>query len=411
MSSKKVDARFKFAQFFLIFALVYVGSRVVLSAFFPDQFGPNGKVDTSGVLLRPVDATVKGGHHPVLMLTNKTEGRIVLPNRCPMPPLEVWFTKDGEQFTQLTTEETVLPCEPLTEVGPGERATIDFAPWKYSLFSENGGYEVRLQVALEQDAEPETFTARLSIHEAGPITKLFRTFITRPFLNFLVFVASFLSDHNLGIAIIVLTLLVKFALFFPTQHAMEGQKKLQKLQPKLDEIKKKHKDSPEQMNKEIMKLWKEHGVNPMQSCLPMLIQFPILIGLFYVIRDGSILELSRHLMYPYYSDLSWGFGTMFLGLDLVEPNKIIFPPLLMVLQFIQMKLTFAIAKKKNENDGKEKKKESSQQEMQQRMMLYGLPIMIGVFAFQFPAAVSLYWGVSTVFAIGQQIVVNRKELR
>jgi len=78
---------------------------------------------------------------------------------------------------------------------------------------------------------------------------------------------------------------------------------------------------------------------------------------------------------------------------------------------MQMKLTFAIAKKKNEKEGKEKKKETSQQDMQQRMMLYGLPIMIGVFAFQFPAAVSLYWGVSTVFAIGQQVVVNRKELR
>ena len=56
-------------------------------------------------------------------------------------------------------------------------------------------------------------------------------------------------------------------------------------------------------------------------------------------------------------------------------------------------------------------KEKSPQEMQQKMMLYGLPIMIGVFAVQFPAAVSLYWGVSTVFAIGQQVVVNRKELR
>lgn len=408
----KVDTRFKIAQFFLIFALVYVGSRVVLTALFPDQFGPEAQL--TGVVLKPMDATVKGGHHPQVTLLNKTEGRIVLPNRCPMPPVDVFFVEEGGALTQLTTSETVLPCEPLTEVGKGERFLIDFAPWKYSLFGAYGEYEVRLPVALSQGGEPEVVSTRFEVHEAGPITKLFRTFITKPFLNFLIFVASFLPDHNLGVSIIVLTLLVKIALFFPTQHAMEGQKKLQKLQPKLEEVKRKHKDNPEQMNREIMNLWKDNKVNPMQSCLPMLIQFPILIGLFFVIRDGSIIELSRHLLYQSHSDLSWRFGTMFLGLDLLEPSKYIMPPALVILQYLQMKLSFAIAKRKSKKDGKpeeEKKKgELSQQELQQRMMLYGLPIMIGVFAFQFPAAVSLYWGISTLFAIAQQVVVNRKEL-
>ena len=409
MSAPKVDARFKFAQFFLIFALVYVGSRIILTIYFPDQFSPNGQVNQEAIILRPVDATVKGGHHPLLTLINKSDQSIVLPDRCPMPPVDVFFG-EGEQRI---TEETAIPCESLTEVAPGERATIDLAPWKYSLFGDYGAYEVSIEIPVDSEEEPQILTAGLEIYEPGSITKLFRTFITKPFLNFLILVASLLPDRNLGVAIIILTLVVKFALFFPTQHAMEGQKKLQQLQPKLNEIKKKHKDTPEQMNKEIMKLWKENNVNPMQSCLPMLIQFPILIGLFFVIRDGSILELSRHLVYVPYSDLSWGFGTMFLGLDLLEPSKFIFPPFLMVSQFVQMKMSFAIAEKKKQKDGKEekKKKEPSQQEMQQRMMLYGLPIMIGVFAFQFPAAVSLYWGVSTLFAIGQQVVVNRKDLR
>jgi YidC/Oxa1 family membrane protein insertase len=384
---------------------------LVLSLLFPSQFGPESQL--SGVILSPVDATVKGGHHPELTLLNKTEGRIVLPDTCPMPPVEVYSVSEGGKLTQLTTEETAIPCTPLAEIAKDERLKIDLSPWKYSLFGEYGEYEVRLQVAPAEGEELETLTARLSIYEPGSITKLFRTFITKPFLNFLIFVASLLPDRNLGIAIIVLTLLVKLALFFPTQHAMEGQKKLQNLQPKLDEIKKKHKSNPEKMNKEIMKLWKENNVNPMQSCLPMLIQFPVLIGLFFVIRDGSILELSRHLLYAPYQDISWSFGTNFLGLNLLEPSKYIFPPLLVVMQFMQMKLTFAIAKKKTEKDGKEKKEkkaQASQQEMQQRMMLYGLPIMIGVFALQFPAAVSLYWAVSTLFAIAQQLVVNRKEL-
>jgi len=408
MSNSKVDTRFKFAQFFLIFALVYLGSRVLLSTFFPDQFGPNGQVAT-GVILKPLDATVKGGHHPQLVVTNKTEVDLVLPDLCPMPPIDVFFEEAGQR-TQRTTEETAIPCESLTMVAAGERETIDLAPWKYSLFGDYGQYEVHLKIDSE-DEELQTIVSRFEIYEPGTITKIFRTFITKPFLNFLIFVASILPGYSLGFAIIILTLVVKFALFFPTQHAMEGQKKLQKLQPKLNEIKKKHKDNPQVMNKEIMKLWKENGVNPMQSCLPMLVQFPVLIGLFFVIRDGSILELSRHLIYGPYQDLQWSFGTMFMGLNLLEPNKLIFPPLLVVMQFMQMKMSFAIAKKKKEKDGKDKKKEPSQQEAQQRMMLYGLPLMIGVFAFQFPAAVALYWAISTVFAIGQQVVVNRKSLR
>ena len=187
---------------------------------------------------------------------------------------------------------------------------------------------------------------------------------------------------------------------------MQGQKKLQKVQPQLAEIRKKHKANPEKMNKEIMALWKREKVNPMQSCLPTLIQFPILIGLFYVIRDGSILSLSEHLIYSPFKDLDWVWGSNFLGMNLLEPNKIFFPPFLVLAQFFQMKMAFAIAKKKK--DPKKKAEATDQQEMQQKMMQYGLPLMIGVFAFQFPAAVSLYWAVSTLFAIGQQYVVNKR---
>ena len=140
-----------------------------------------------------------------------------------------------------------------------------------------------------------------------------------------------------------------------------------------------------------------------------MIQFPILIGLFFTIRDGSVLALSEHLLYPVYQNLSWDFGTQFLGMDLTLPNVTVMPILLVVMQFFQMKLSFAANKKKEEKSGTKKKKEAaSQQEVQQKVMMYGLPLMIGFFAIKFPAAVSLYWAASTVFAVGQQVYVNRK---
>jgi YidC/Oxa1 family membrane protein insertase len=260
--------------------------------------------------------------------------------------------------------------------------------------------------------------ARFQISEPGPITKLFRTFITAPFLNFLIFIASLVPSHDLGLAIIILTIVVKIVLFFPTKKALEGQKKMQLLQPKLEALKKQYGSDQQKLNEETMKLWKDHKINPFSACLPTLLQFPILIGLFYVIRDGSHLEVSRHLIYPMYQNLPWTFDTFFLGLDLLKPSIYIMPPLLFAMQFIQMKLSFAInaRKKAGKKDdvidvGAKEKKPADPQALQQQIMLYGLPLMIAVFAFQFPAAVSLYWGVSTLFSIGQQILVNREHIR
>jgi len=393
-------------EFLLLFIALYFLTQFALRHFFPDTFGNGGQ--KTGVVLSMQDATVKGGHHPIAYLANYTEEPLVLTDSCPMPPLTVEW-KDGEEFKLLQTEETVLPCEVLPAIEPGKKEKIDLGPWKYSLFSEFGTYKLTFPSEGEEELSTE-----FTLYPVGSITRGFRAFITKPFLNLLVFIASWMPGYNLGLAVIILTLIVKIVLFFPTQHGLQGQRKLQAVQPKLDALKQKYKGDPQRLQKETMKIWKEHKVNPFQSCLPILIQFPILIGLFYVIRDGATLELSRHLLYDVSSNLSWSFGTNFLGINLLEPNVWVMPPLLVIMQFTQMKLSFAIAKKKKKaKESKPSKKDAqkeSAQQTQQKVMLYGLPIMIGFFALQFPAAVSLYWGVSTVFAIGQQLVVNRKEL-
>jgi len=413
---RKRNAFFEFA---LIFAIVYLGTQLVFKTFFPQQAaGPNGLAD---VVLKSTASSVKGDHSIMLTLKNNTEGTLLLSDRCPMPPVEVFSVTgegSGAQLAPLTTTETALPCTPLTEVAAKSQVNIDLGPWKYSLFSNYGAYEVQLPKDARfrtasgsiVPAEYGTLSAQITLKEVGPFTKLFRAFITKPFLNFLIFLASILPGHSLGMAIIILTLVVKFLLFIPTQHSLEGQKKMQKAQPLLDEIRRKYKEDPKRMQEETMKVWKEHGINPFQSCLPLFIQMPVLIGVFYTVRDGSVLALSRHLIYPMYQHLDWTFGTTFLGLNLLQSHAVIFAPLLVILQFIQMKLTFAAAKKKKEQSGKTIPEADKSQQLQQQMMLYGLPLMIGVFAFQFPAAVSLYWGVSTLFAIGQQIYVNREKI-
>lgn len=474
--------RSNFLQFALLFVAIYLGVQLVTGILFPSTDGPAPL--PGPVLTAPASFTL--GHHPVLQLENRPTSQqsfgltgwlqskwcgalrllgasvtaqecaakaavhsgapITLQNRCPAPPVELYAVTEsgtaGEKLTPITSTETVVPCAPVRTIGPGETVEISLAPWKYSLFERTGVFEARLPGTMipKQGSAgtgaviaPPT-VARFAIKEPGIFTKTFRTFITAPFLNFLVFIASLSPGYSLGIAIIILTLAVKILLFFPTQHALEGQKKMQMLQPKIEALKAQYTDDQKRIQEETMKLWKEHKINPFQSCLPMLIQFPILIGLFYVIRDGSDITLSRHLLYGLYQNLPWQFGTSFLGLDLLRPNILVLPILLVTLQFLQMKLTFAIQKRKKKEpsprsgqgvidvepqgkpfdsaQGRPKEKvPASPQDMQQNMMLYGLPLMIGVFALQFPSAVALYWGVSTLFAIGQQIIVNREHLR
>ncbi len=391
----------------LIFLVVFLVMQLGLPYMFPDRFG-NRPDQKTGIVLSLKSAKIRDGHHPVLIIHNYTDNDLLLTQRCPQPPVDVAIVRSPdspqEEIIDLMANETDIPCPPSPAVPAGDSVEIDLGPWKYSLFSEIGTYELKLPV--EDKAQETTAVVRFRITEAGAVTKLFRTLVTSPILNGLIFIASFMPGHNLGFSIILLTIIIKLILLLPNQHALEGQKKLTNLQPKLDAIKKQYANDPKRQQEETMALWKKEKINPLQSCLPMLIQFPILIGLFFVIRDGGVLELSRHLIYPAYAHLDWSFGTTFLGMDLTKPNIFIMPPLLVILQFIQMKMTFARKKKDVVDVGPKSRLPAFNQ---QTMMLYGLPIMIGMFAFRFQAAVSLYWGISTVFGIAQQSWVNRKK--
>jgi YidC/Oxa1 family membrane protein insertase len=149
-----------------------------------------------------------------------------------------------------------------------------------------------------------------------------------------------------------------------------------------------------------MAIWKKHKVNPMGSCLPMLIQFPILIALFYVVKDGLNVT-DPNLFYTPLKDFDLqSVNPVFLGiLDLTKLNIIVLPLIVGGLQFLQIRLSFA----------KMNKSSNAAMPMMNTMMQFFLPVMIAVFTASLPAAVGFYWGTSTVFAIGQQIVVNRSK--
>lgn len=186
-----------------------------------------------------------------------------------------------------------------------------------------------------------------------------------------------------GLAIILLTLLIK-AVLHPLMHKqMVSMKKMQELQPKITELQAKYKKTPEKAQKAVMDLYKEHNANPMAGCLPMLVQMPILIALFTALRNFQ------------YQDLGSSF---FWVPHLKDPDPIyIIPVLVGLATYFQTKLstpTTATTK-------------SSAASMQ-KTMLYVMPLFIGYISIKFPAGLGLYWIFFSVFGTLQQLYINRK---
>jgi len=191
---------------------------------------------------------------------------------------------------------------------------------------------------------------------------------------------------NYGIAIILLTILVRLVFWPLTHKSTEGMKKMQELQPLMKELQAKYKDNPQRLQQETWALYREKKVNPAASCLPMLIQIPVFIALFNVLR--SAVEL-RYAGFLWISDLS-------------EPEALFsswFPFGGLNILPILMAATTALQSAVTPTSGDAK---------QQRMMMVFMPIMMLVMFYSFPSALSLYWFLSNVFSIVQMWLIRRK---
>lgn len=401
MAEKKSSSRF--FDFLVVFAIIYIAVDLGSRWFFP---APTPSVADQSIVLDMEDDSVTLGKAPVAVVKNTTTTVFTLP--CAELPFSL-YRIEGETRTLVHEGDRTDVCPEVRTIAPSEERTLSLEEWKNQYFADTGTFEL----VLINSGTGTSLMTQFTMQEPGFITKTFRAFITKPLLNALILIASVLPQHDLGLAIILLTLGVKLALFVPTQRALEGQKKMQLLQPKFEAIRREFKNDPVKMQQETMKIWKEHKINPFQSMVPLLVQFPILIGLFYVVQDVVHLDTARHLIYPFYKDLDWTFDTQFFGLDLSKPYVWIFPPALVVLQFLQMKLSFVIADKKK---AKQLEKTvtpavDTPQEVQQKVMLYFLPLLIGFFSLNYASALSIYWGFSTLFAIGQQMIVNREHIK
>lgn len=244
--------------------------------------------------------------------------------------------------------------------------------------------------------------------------QLYYTLLYEPIFNSLIYLYHVLPGHDMGVAIILLTIAIKLILFWPSLSSLKAQKNLQDTQPKIEALRTKHKDNKEELGRELMKFYKENKVNPFSSCLPMLIQLPILIALYRAFFLGLSVDANTHLLAPDQVQHLYGFlettytatpidTFMFGFIDLAATHNIWLAVLAGVFTFFQAKTMQA----KRASIQTEGSKDENAAAAISKQMMYFLPIITVVFGYQFPAGVTLYWLVSTLFSLIQQLIFFR----
>lgn len=231
---------------------------------------------------------------------------------------------------------------------------------------------------------------------------LFQEIFYRPILNFLVFLYNIIPGHDLGVAIILLTIVIKLILHPLSLKSLKSQKELQDIQPKINALKEEHKDNKEALAKATMDLYKEHKINPFSSCLPLLIQLPFLLAVYQVFRDGLASRLDLVYSFVYRPEMINAFSFGFI--DLSKPN-VILAVLAGVAQFWQAKTMMAKQPKKVETNPKQPDIST----MMSKQMLYLMPAVTIFIGVSLPGGLTLYWFVLTMLTALQQWLMFRKK--
>ncbi len=216
-----------------------------------------------------------------------------------------------------------------------------------------------------------------------------------PFYNLMIFLV-YLSGGSIGWAIILMTIIIRAALWWPSIKAQKATTQLQTLQPKLAEIKEKYKGDAKKQNEETMRLYKEAGASPLGCCGPMVIQLVVIFILYRVFFIGFNTD-NYNLLYSFTPRPEF-INTHFLGIDMSKPELWILPILAGVTQMVLSFLTMP------KNDPSKKNDPAA---MMSKQMTFIFPIMTIFIARSLASGLALYWIITTLFSIGQQVYVNK----
>ncbi|MCX6762750.1 MAG: YidC/Oxa1 family membrane protein insertase [Candidatus Moranbacteria bacterium] len=226
------------------------------------------------------------------------------------------------------------------------------------------------------------------------MTQLFHSIIYQPIYNALIFLYNVVPGHDLGVAIILLTVIIRVILYPLAKKQIESQKRMQELQPEIKKLQEKYKGDKEKQGKELMNFYKEKKVNPASGCLPLVVQIIFIIALYRALVAGINFSECKDL-YTFVACPA-RIGTSFLGiLDLAKPS-IILAAITAAAQFVQTKMMMGTMPSAPSGG-----KADFSQTMNKQMLYLG-PLLTLFIGARFPAGLPLYWLVMTLFMIGQQ---------
>ena len=236
------------------------------------------------------------------------------------------------------------------------------------------------------------------------LSNIWNTVLYQPLLNALAFLVSIIPGGDVGIAVVVLTLLVKLILFPLSQKSIESQAEMNILAPELKKIKESGKSKEEQA-KQTFELYRKHNTNPFSGCLLVLIQIPIIFALYFVFFKG--INFESGLLYSFVH-IPEHVNMIFLGVLDISKKSLILALLAGVSQYLQAYFMPTPIVSKNTGDSSGSFSESFAKSMQMQMK-YIFPFIVAFIAYSISGAVALYWITSNLFMVGQQIYVKKEK--
>jgi YidC/Oxa1 family membrane protein insertase len=234
------------------------------------------------------------------------------------------------------------------------------------------------------------------------MAELFRTILYEPIFN--IFVGLYNVIPDVGIVILVITIVIKLALYPLMTKSIKAQKSLTDLQPKLNDLKEKYKGDQQKIAQETMLLYKEHKVNPLGSCLPILIQLPIFLALYWVLRDGFG-EVDFESLYSFVQNPGT-INPISLGIIDLGKASIVLALAAGAAQFWQAK---SMSRKRPPKAAGKGGKDEGMMAMMNKQMLYFMPVLTVFISLQLPGGVALYWFLSTLTTAMQQVFLFKKD--
>lgn len=230
----------------------------------------------------------------------------------------------------------------------------------------------------------------------------FKVVFYQPLYNGLVFLMDILPGADAGLAVIILTILVKLILYPLSKHSIETQFAMRRFQPEMDALKKQHANNREGYAKALMEFYREKKINPFSGFLLLLIQLPVIIALYYVFFKGGLPYINETLRYAFIPRPE--VNMEFLGLVNIAEKSIFLAALAGITQFFQVKLALP-PPSPGTRDGSFQGELAHGMHMQ---MKYVMPIVAAIASYSISGAIALYWTTSNLFAIGQELFVRRR---